>query len=174
MNERKTTEHKRIISKSGIIFCALVLLVLNFLLMNVSFAKFKDEEKGNNSAGVAGFSPIIVQDGFSGEFAVTMEDAVAGMPFTLMNDGAEVGMNVTITLSVDGVLPLSYSLYAEDEEITLTKNGNEFIAETVMSVGMESRDFVLVGKWEEDTYDERFNGLTDRVQLSVVCEQRQG
>lgn len=173
MSKNGNKSKNRKISKSSVALCLLFLLIVNFALVGITFGRYREEENKSNDAKVLGFSPVIVQDEFTGDFSITAENAVAGMPFTVMNEGAGVGLNVFITLQVEGVLPLTYSLYSGETKIELTQEGNSFVGETIIPLGQVAREFLLVGAWEESSYDERFNGLTDSVHLSVVCEQRQ-
>lgn len=154
-----------------------VLLMVNATLMGISFSRFSEAYQNNPSdgsgAGVLRFAPELEGGVWSGTFDVPDVKACAGLPFTIKNNSAGISMRVTISVQSDGILPLSYRLFEGEDELALTEDNGRLVATVFMSVDTDSRSFTLIGEWTDDEYDERFNSLSEHIQLRVLCEQWQ-
>lgn len=165
------------ISKPVVLVVMITLLLINVTLMGISFSRYRDAFQNHpadsENVGVVSFAPELEGGTWSGSLDVSGVEAYAGLPFTINSNSAGIHMRVTITFRPEGILPLSYRLFEGENELTLTEEDGSFVATVWMPVNTESKSFTLIGEWIDDEYDERFNALSERVQLRVLCEQWQ-
>ena len=164
-------------TKRGIVvICLLCLLTLNVTLMGVSLARYTQTAAGGSDGGVLAFTPVIKYGdawNYSGSFVLTgaAGEAAKQLPFEVDNTENGTPIRVTVTLTAEQVLPLTFSLFVAGEERTFA--AGESITYTVDLDLDETVSFLLTAEWAADVYDERLNGITNDVHLSVVCEQIQ-
>ena len=164
-------------TKRGIMLLALLcLLMLNLTMMSVSLAKYVSNANAGHGAGVAGFTPTIScgESWEQAESFVIMGGAQQSeLPFAVSNATGTTPVLVCITLTTEGVLPLSFQLFAGSEPLSLTEHGSGvYVCEHPM--GQVDTTFSLQIGWQDGVeYDEHYNGLSNDVQLVVTCEQAQ-
>lgn len=167
----------RRIPRPVVLIVMLILLVVNFALMGISFSRysadFKNDPADSENVGVVSFAPELESGTWNGTLDIPGVEACTGLPFTIKSNGAGISMRVTITIRAEGILPLAYRLFEGENELILTEDNGSFVATVFMPVNTESKNFTLIGEWSDDEYDERFNALSERVQLRVLCEQWQ-
>ena len=171
--EQKTTFKAWRPYKRMALLCLLCLLVLVSILMGNSFARYREAAERVHNPSVLEFGTVVAWTDRDWSGDVSLTDVVAGLPFAVQNNNPTIPYTVYVTWTIGDALPLDFHLYAEDEELTVTREGDMYRAQVVMPLGLERMDFVLVGTWGAEEYDERFNDVTATVRMNVVCEQKQ-
>ena len=158
-----------------IILAVLLLLLVNIAFMGASLAKYVEEHDGGEGASISGFAPTITCDeSWEHKEQVSVSSAArpTELPFRVSNTDGDTSVIVIVTLTTEQILPLSFDLYVGDDLLRPDSTvGGTSVYQYVIDV--EDKDFSLVVSWGADQYDERFNGLTNDITLTVVCEQYQ-
>ena len=169
MNGRIFLKAFQKLNKWHVIVLMISLLVANFAMMGVSFARYRTEREFENGLGVSGFSPALEGEGFEGDFKIP-----GSKSFTVTNDNGRFGLRLTVTVETQGVLPLSYKLFAGTDEVSLVWNeeSGSYVSECVlMPAGTAAKEFVLESDWIDSEYQEHYGGLVENVRIRVLCEQ---
>lgn len=147
-----------------------LLLVANFAMMGISFARYRSAYESQNQIGVIGFSPTLEDNTFEGDFEVP-----GNKSFAVVNN-SDIGLELTVTVEAKGVLPLSYRLFMGEEELTLMWDAvkNAYVATDIeMPAETERLEFKLQSDWSAG-YEEYFGGLVENIKIRVLCEQMKG
>lgn len=164
---KKLRENKRLLLLSAIF----VLLILNILMMENSFARYKETVDISKNATVLEFDPEVGGfDEWSGDMPMS-EDGESSVSFSLRNM-PDVSSNLIVVLDVEGEFPLEYKLKLKDGTVVEgEKEGNVYTYVVPMSAGTTEADFLLISKWNAPYYDERVNMLSEDINLKIICEQ---
>ena len=181
----KTVKHiKNTTVRRALLVCFSALIVLNLCFMGVSFAKYVSSIENDGSGDTAKFDPVI---DVGQEWTATETFSQAGLSNAsrlggTVRNGGNTPITAYVTLEGDGILPLDFEVYAcakteIDSATPLTKDDSlstENISVYAIALDpSEQSDFAISVKWQDGAYDERFNGLTETVRITVVCEQNQ-
>lgn len=160
---------------------ALLLTVMLVLLISVtvgagfSLAKYAQSVQSAQSAAVGSFVPTITY----GESWELEETLVAGgfdqpnhYPFAVANEQGSTPVLVVVELTVEQVLPIACELYLGEQCLEPDSVAGNTRTYTYL-VQEGAADFSLSVFWLEGERDERFNGLTNDIHMTVVCEQAQ-
>ena len=153
----------------------LVLLVAVVVFGGVSLAKYTQGVEQANSAGVGEFAPVLSLDD-----KLELEESVSigvlnepmQLPFVVSNEEGSTPILVIVELSAEQVLPLEYALRVNGEDIEPDSVQGELCVYTYLVESGEV-DFSLSVALTKGEYDERFNGLTNDIRMTVICEQAQ-
>lgn len=164
---------------------AVAVLILTFFSIfvfgGISLAKYITNAESAQGASVGAFVPAIAYGESwydeNGQLKTSLEAGSHASPnfypFAVTNDAATTAVVVTVELTAEQVLPLEYTLYLADELLTPVAAVGDTRTYTCVLAGGQKADFSLSVSWLEGERDERFNGLTNDVRMSVVCEQEQ-
>ena len=151
-----------------------LLLAVNLTMMGISFARYRTVYEKQHAIGVAGFSPTLEENTFEGNFEFGGESLPVANSFTVRNGNTKIGLQLTVTVIPEGILPFSYRLFLGEEELFLEEKDGALVATVEMPVGTAEQEFVLVTEWNSPEYDEHFGGLVEHVKIRVLCEQAEG
>jgi len=151
-----------------------LLLAVNLTMMGISFARYRTVYEKQHAIGVAGFSPALEENTFEGNFEFGGESLPVANSFTVRNGNTKIGLQLTVTVIPEGILPFSYRLFLGEEELSMEEKDGALVATVEMPVGTAEQEFVLVTEWNSPEYDEHFGGLVEHVKIRVLCEQAEG
>lgn len=156
------------LNKWSVVALMALLLAANFTMMGISFARYRTSYQAQSQIGVIGFSPTLEDNTFEGDFEVPGDKS-----FAVTNTNEDIGLELTVAIETQGVLPLSYRLFVEGEELTLVwkAEDNAYVATGIpMPAGTERLDLKLQSDWSTG-YEEHFGGLVEHIKIRVLCEQ---
>ncbi len=154
--------------------CLTVMLLVCMVCSCITVSKYTTSANHNNGGNVVSFTPSVEYNSawdYEGDFSVT--DAASGLPFAVDNQGGEISARLTITLTVDEILPFTYVLTANGTPLTYASVSNG-VYTYYLDIGAEKVNFLVFAHWIPDKFDERLNGLVADFSLSVFCEQTMG
>ena len=171
------------LKKPGALIIAFLLLI-NIFAMSVSLARYISGKDSDLNAGSAVFSPAIQcgsEWNWVGDIPVGGTLSEYCLPFVIDLSKNEVRSILVVTVETDDVLPLGFLLYAcapadvSDEYIVARDDSvstdKKHVFRLVCPAGAEARTFSVAMTWQSELDGEYFNGLRDRLHLTVVCEQ---
>ena len=178
----KPKMRKKLTVKKVILICWCIALVLCVISVSVSLAKYIGQKSAAGNGNLAAFNPSI-ELGDEWELDATFSQAglteASRLGMTVTNDG-ETLAQVIVTVETEGALPLDIALYpcASDGVESATaltpdatfSSGNTYVYLVTLEAGAEA-ELTLSVEWQDGAYDERFNGITEKMHISVVCEQ---
>ena len=173
---------KKLLTPRRVLLIAAVLLILNLSATSIFFASFISSSEQSDDARAATFVPTIDYGGswsYSQSFNASSAEMGATLGFVVDSTKVEVSTRTTVTVTHQGVLPLDYLLYtcAESEIASSTPltptsvSGNVITYEVELPAVTNSVPFTLMARWRNGVYSEYFNGLSDTMNVTVVCEQ---
>ena len=184
--KNKKTRGKRAflsVRKPGVLVIAFLLLI-NIFAMSVSLARYVTGNDSSLDAGSAIFSPAIEcgsEWSWSGDIPVGGSLTEYCLPFVIDMSKNEVRSLLIVTIETDGVLPLGFLLYGcapedvSDEKLIARDDSastdTTHIYKLVCNPGSGAQTLSVAMTWESELDGEYFNGLRDRLHMTVVCEQ---
>lgn len=162
--------------KYAVLWAMMILSLAAILVFGgISLAKYTKSMSHANSATVGGFVPVLSCDErleVEKSISVSVLQQPMQLPFTVTNDGGTTPVLVIVELSAEQVLPLEYALYVNGE--TVEPDNNEGVPQ-VYTYTLQSgvAEFSLSVSLARGAYDERFNGVTNDIHMTVICEQAQ-
>ncbi len=176
-------------NKFTFLLAALIISLVAVLVgAGISLAKYTSNAKGTkNEAAVGAFVPTITygEDWYdeNGDLQTNLLPGTPTSPkkysFVVTNDVSATPICVVVELTVEQVLPLNCDLYmlTDEGEMRLEPDTEGLAGDTrtytCVLKNAERANFFLVVSWLEGERDERFNGLTNDIRMTVVCEQTQ-